>query len=243
MEDDAPKLTKKEKRELAKEKKQEERQSVEKQGSFKRFMVVAVIVGLLGFIGYKFWQIINTPTQTSGEPIQISEDDWVKGSRDAKAVLIEYGDFECPACAIYYPETKKLAEEFGNRIAVIYRHYPLIQIHKNALTAAWAAEAAGGMGKFWEMHDILYEKQEEWSKSGSTEEMFLAYAKELGLSEEEFKTRLASQEVKDSVNKDIVSGNQLRVQGTPTYYLNGRKIQPRGYDDFKAQIEQVLEQQ
>ena len=97
----------------------------------------------------------------------VSDSDWVKGNRSAPVVLVEYSDFQCPACAASAPLVKQLTEEFGNKIAFVYRHFPLPQ-HKNAYPAAQAAEAAGKQGKFWEMADLIFANQTKWENLGST---------------------------------------------------------------------------
>ena len=104
----------------------------------------------------------------------------------ATSVLIEYSDFQCPACKAYYPVVSKIADELGTKVQVVYRNYPLSQLHKNARTAASAAEAAGKQGKFWEMHDVLFINQEKWSESKDVKRDFSAYAKAIGLSVEQF---------------------------------------------------------
>lgn len=107
------------------------------------------------------------PVASDGEtkiPNVISPDDWVQGDRNSKVVLIEYSDFQCPACAAYFPIIKQLNEEFDGKIAFVYRHYPLVNIHPYAEPMARAAEAAGKQGKFWEMYDMIFSKQAEWSR-------------------------------------------------------------------------------
>jgi protein-disulfide isomerase len=168
----------------------------------------------------------------------ITETDQVKGTQNAAAILIEYSDFQCPACTRYHSFVNQAMEEFGSEIQVVFRHFPLTQIHPNAELAARAAEAAGKQGKFWEMHDLLFDLRDEWSNEANPQDFFLEYAQSLNLDIEEFKTDLDSPEVKDKVTQDYQSGLQLGVNATPTFFLNGTKLQnPRTYEEFKTLLQ------
>jgi protein-disulfide isomerase len=160
-----------------------------------------------------------------------------------KVVLVEYSDFQCPACGMYYPLIKQLKAEFGDRLQVAYKHFPLQKIHKNANLAARVSEAALNQNKFWEMHNVLFEKQKEWSDSGQALSLFTAYALELGLEKEKFLDDIDKNSTYDKVNADYQEGVSFGVAGTPTFFLNGKKIiNPRGYDEFKKLIEQSIQQ-
>ncbi|OGC46761.1 MAG: hypothetical protein A3A94_01955 [Candidatus Portnoybacteria bacterium RIFCSPLOWO2_01_FULL_43_11] len=168
----------------------------------------------------------------------ISSSDWIKGNKEAKTILVEYSDFQCPACAVYYPLVKKLIEDKGNSFQFTYRHFPLPQ-HKNAEQAAYAAEAAGKQGKFWEMHDLIFERQDDWAEAENAKDIFKEYAQSLELNIEQFNQDRDSQAVKDKVQKDYTSGLTNKVNATPTFFLNGEKIQPRSYDEFVNFIKSV----
>ena len=157
--------------------------------------------------------------------------------------MIEYSDFQCPACGIYYPIVNKLAEEFGDKIAIIYRHFPLKSIHRNAEAAALAAEAAGRQGKFWEMHNaLLIIKKNGRMKSIpvnillNTPEVCLSVKQELILILINLKADLSLQEVKNKVKNDLAGAEKNNLNSTPTFFLNGKKIQPRSYEEFKQII-------
>jgi len=175
----------------------------------------------------------------------LSKDEEVQAELDyeaGKATLVEYADFQCPACETYYPLVKQLKAEFGDKIVMIYKHFPLQQIHKNANLAARASEAALIQGKFWEMHNIIFEKQKEWSDSTQASALFTDYALEVGLYKEKFLGDVGADTVYDKVNDDYQEGVRLGVRGTPTFFLNGKKIiNPRGYDEFKELIERALQ--
>ncbi|KKP80699.1 MAG: hypothetical protein UR80_C0021G0006 [Parcubacteria group bacterium GW2011_GWB1_35_5] len=168
--------------------------------------------------------------------------DNIKGKTDAKVVVMEYSDFQCPACRSYYPITKQLAVEFGDEVAFVFRHFPLTNIHINAEFASRVAEAAGRQDKFWEMHDLLFEKQEEWEKSTNLESLFKDYATLLSLDISQFEIDWKSKEVKDFVKAQRAHALKSGLQGTPTFFVNGEKIQnPTSIDAFRFIIKNALE--
>jgi len=148
----------------------------------------------------------------------------VKGNTEAGILLVEYSDFQCPACENVAPVLSGLIENFGDQFAIEYRHFPLRQIHPNAQIAAQAAEAAGIQGKFWEMHDLLFEKQSEWSRSVNPKRYFYDYAESLGINEDRFKLDLESDEVKERVNGDFDDATAFELPGTPAFMFNGEII-------------------
>jgi len=173
----------------------------------------------------------------------VSASDWRRGPDGAKAVLVEYSDFQCPACASYEPLLKQLSGEFGNSLQFVYREFPLRSIHQNADLAARVAEAAGIQGKFWEMHDKIFQTQADWSKlsNSAAEAKFKSYAQTLGLNMSEFASDLNAPTVVAKVDNDIASGNQSGLQGTPTFFLNGKDAgYPQSYEEFKAIIQKAL---
>ena len=163
--------------------------------------------------------------------------DNVKGNKEAKVILIEYSDFECPACRSYYPILRQLFTEFGDRATFVYRHFPLSGIHPNAEFAARAAEAAGKQGKFWEMHDLLFQKQAEWSKVADIVPVFKNYTALLGIDTEQFEKDFNSREVKDFVSSQKAHASSLGFPGTPTFVLNGEVIDnPSSIEQFRSII-------
>ena len=184
----------------------------------------------------------KNPADQTGSLIDLtSSSDWSKGNKEAKIVLVEYSDFQCPACGAYYPLLKQLNQELGGEMQFVYRHFPLRQIHANAELAARAAEAAGRQGKFWEYHDLLFENQREWSEKSGAKNIFVRYAQSLDLDTGRFANDMDSQEAKEKVDKDYESGLKSAVDATPTFFLNGKKIQnPRSYDEFRNVIEEAI---
>jgi protein-disulfide isomerase len=169
--------------------------------------------------------------------VTVGPGDWIRGDRNAKTTLVEFSDFQCPACASYEPMVRRLLLETGGGMRLVYKHFPLTSIHRNAFLAAQAAEAAGLQGKFWEMHDILFEKQGEWAESNKAEDVFVKFAADLKLDVEKFRQDLASPYIKDKIQKNQEEGIKLGVNATPTFAINGKIIKtPRTYEEFKALV-------
>ena len=185
--------------------------------------------------------IISALTLSSGEKIVevpkeglVKENNYTLGSKDAKVAIVEFSDFQCPACGSAHPIIKRITQEYGDKILFVYRHFPLTNIRKQAELAAYAAEAAGKQGKFWEMYDLLFNNQEDWAGKSDAKDIFLDYAKELKLTLEQFEADLDLAEIKDKVEAQLSMGQAANVNATPTFYLNGTKIatNPK-YEEFK----------
>ncbi len=167
--------------------------------------------------------------------------DWVNGGSSAKVELVEYSDFQCPACGYYYPWVKQLQQKFGDQIKFAYRYFPLSSLHKNAQISAQAAEAAGQQGKFWEMHDKLFDNQAVWSDSDNAANIFSGYAKDLGLNITKFSADLNSDKTIARVGDDYQSGVAIGINHTPTFFLNGTEIQnPNSYANFEELISKAI---
>lgn len=161
---------------------------------------------------------------------------------NAKGVnLTEYGDFQCPYCGQYYPIVKQVVEKYKADIAFQFRHFPLSQ-HQNARAAARAAEAAAKQNKFWEMYDMLYQQQSSWENSQSPMTVFESYAQQLSLNMAQFKKDYASSEVNDIINADYAEGVRLGVDSTPSFFLQGKKLDPapKDVDGFSKVIDQAI---
>lgn len=139
--------------------------------------------------------------------------------------LVEFSDFQCPACLSVQAPLKDLLKKYDGKITFVYRYFPLTQIHKNAQMSAQAAESAGLQGKFWEMHDKLFETQTEWEGITDPTETFIKYAETLGLDSAKFRNDLESQAVKDAIQIDVSAATRYAIAGTPTFYVNGVKTE------------------
>jgi protein-disulfide isomerase len=154
--------------------------------------------------------------------LPVSEDrDHVQGPAEAAVTLVEYGDYECPYCGAAYPIIKEAQERMGERLRFVFRNFPITTSHPHAEQAAEAAEAAAAQGRFWQMHDLLYENQQRLG-----DEDLRAYAGQLGLEVEPFDQELAEHVHAPRVREDFMSGVRSGVNGTPTFYINGLR-----YDD------------
>lgn len=204
----------------------------------KRFLLVLAVFAAI-FVG-----LVLINKQDAGAPTtegQMTNHTYGEGS--SGVTVIEYGDFECDACYRYYPIFKQLKEKHQDRVTFQFRHFPIVSAHPNAMAAHRAAEAAGRQGKFWEMHDLLYERQKTWTGSNSAAKQFEDYATELGLDIEKFKTDTSSTSAGADVQADFKAGEAAGVQGTPTFFIDGKKIEtPNSIEAFEQLIEDAVKQ-
>jgi protein-disulfide isomerase len=154
----------------------------------------------------------------------------------------EFADFQCPSCARLHAELKKIEGEYGTKLRVIFRNFPLPSMHEHAIDAARAAEAAGRQKRFWEMHDMLYEKQDVWKNEPDVQATYTEYARSLGLNAEQFKADMNAPAIIERVLADQARGRSLGVTGTPTLFLNGREVDPKtmSAEGLRAQIDAAL---
>lgn len=238
-------LSRKERRELKRQQKLERRSQEQKSRTIHR---VALWGGVLVAIILVVWGLAKLGGGSSDgdgpvAPVDsITANDWVAGNSSAKVTLIEYSDLQCPACAAAQPVVKQIEREFANDIAFVYRHFPLTQIHKNAEEAAWAAEAAGKQGKFFEMRDKLFDFQSSWDDASNVENVFATYAEQMGLDKNTFLADYRSDEIKQAVKADEASGIRAGVNSTPSFFLNGRKLNVRSFSELPALVRQAVEQ-
>jgi protein-disulfide isomerase len=188
----------------------------------KRFMIIlAVVVVLFGAI---FW---STKSKTeapgsNGSSAQASQH--LEGKNTSGVTFVEYGDYQCPYCGQYYPIVKQVQAQYADKISYQFRNFPLVQLHPNAMAAARAAEAASLQGKFWQMHDLLYSNQNAWASASSPSSLFDQYAQQLGLNLDTFHKDQNSAGVLATINADEAAGQALGVNATPTFFINGKKI-------------------
>lgn len=209
----------------------------------KQFLAILAVI-VLGLFGVLFFtkDKSNTPSSNSSGT-QASEHEVGAGKKGV--TLIEYGDFQCPACKSFYPIVKQIKSTYGDDITVQFRHFPLTQIHQNAMAGSRAAEAAGNQGKFFEMHDLLYENQDSWAQSSSPTSSFESYASQLNLNLDKFKADMASAQVLAVINADQKAGQDIGANSTPTFVINGKKVDPNpnSFDAFKKLIDDAIASQ
>ncbi len=161
--------------------------------------------------------------------------DHVRGNPNAPVVLVEYADFECPYCAMAEPYVERVADRFANDVAVVFRPFPLVEIHPHALHAAQAAEAAGRQHRFWEMHDLLFTNQKRLDDAA-----LLEYAQFIDLDLERFKDDFGSRAVLDAISKSMQRAQEQGVSGTPTFFLNSEELDISSYDDLAPLVARTV---
>lgn len=183
--------------------------------------------------------------QTQKQPPQPgAPNPWSRGNASSRVTIEEFSDFQCPACGGFEPGLRRVIKDYEDRVRFVFRNYPL-PMHKYAFIAARAAEAAGAQGKFWEMHDLIYDNQKEWSESMEPRVPFDSYATRLGLDMQRFKTDMERQDLADRIKADYGRGTTIGVKGTPTVFLNGRELVPGRLvteEDLRREIEAALSQ-
>ncbi|HTE22624.1 MAG TPA: thioredoxin domain-containing protein [Candidatus Limnocylindria bacterium] len=205
----------------------------------KRFLLILVgIVVIFGGLLVFNKREADAPTENGGGTAQLSEH---KEEGSTGVILTEYGDFECPACGQFYPLIKQLKQQYKGRVTFQFRHFPLTEIHQNALISARAAEAAAVQGKFFEMHDKLYEGQASWKASANPASIFEAYAKDLGLDIPKFQQDMKSEKTNDVVQADRAEARKQGYQSTPTFILDGKKIEnPTTMEAFTKLLDDAI---
>jgi protein-disulfide isomerase len=220
----------------------------------KKVITIAVILILtLGF-GYFLFKIspkdqeqktvVSEDFNLNGlksisEPLPLAENDHILGNKDAKNTIVAYEDIQCPACANFSPILHSLPTELKDT-KVVFRHFPLLTLHKNAAYAAFASEAANAQGKFWEFTTLMYENQVKWSEETDPTEQIVLLAKEAGVSNlEQFKSDLTAKKYKARVEENLREGMALNVNATPTLYFNNVKLTLGGLDALKKQVEKL----
>jgi len=193
------------------------------------------------------------PSQPSTpQIIKVSlDDDPVKGNPDAPVTVIEFSDFQCPFCSRFFTQTLPLLQENyidTGKIKLVYRDMPLDSLHPNARTTHIAAECADEQGKFWEYHDVLFQKQSQWQRMASLDlqSTLSQYATDLGLQTASFEACLQSEEMADEVNKDLLEAAKYGATGTPTFFIGNEKdgfiklVGAQPYSSFQAVIDNQL---
>ena len=175
-------------------------------------LVIGVLVGtvvMLAGVGLLMTRLQGNESRVVDT---VGEARLATGSATPKVTIVEWSDFQCPACKQAQYLVKEILRDYSDQVRLVYRHFPLTQIHKNAVVAAETAEAAAAAGKFWQMHDLLFERQSEWAQD---KDKLAEYSQELGIELEG--------SYRDKVEADIRDGQRLGIQATPTFFVNGKK--------------------
>ena len=169
------------------------------------------------------------------------EGDPVKGAPQAKVKIVEYSDFQCPACQQAQGSLKRILEEYGETVQIIFNDFPLVTAHPNALPAAEAAQCAYSQQRFWEYHDLLFEGQNIWAQTTDPQPYFLEYARDIGLNIEQFTRCIENRETQKAVRVDMKEGEALRIRSTPTFFINDTRLVGQAtFNNFKEAIDAQL---
>ncbi len=208
--------------------------------------IIGLIAGLtiLIFVGIIAFSSRTTPAST--EPIKVDQAELIRsdslsiGPANAQVTVVEFTDFQCPACQAAYPILKQVIEAHPQAIRFVHRHYPLVSIHPNAEAAALVSEAAAIQGKFWQMHDLLFTRHDEWAELSDPQLFFQKYAEELKLNIDQFKKDRNSPAAAKRIAQDRGDGEALKVDSTPTIYINGQKYSGQLNGELAQAIESQL---
>lgn len=227
--------------------------------------VVPLIVGLLVIVAFLGGRVLTqkpTPSQPANQPAASAQGaqqatvlgasdqetlvkgaTFTKGSPKAPVTIVEFSDYQCPYCARYATTTlKQILEKYGDKVYYVWRDYPL-GFHPKAIPSALTARCAGEQGKYWEMHDKLFVNQGGWSESEAAQEMFGQYAQELSLDVLQFNQCLEQETGKDQIEADLKLGRNLGIRATPTFFINGQKLEgAQPFEQFQVVIDQALRQ-
>ena len=201
-----------------------------KRAKRRTWIAVGILMAII-LIGYLVSRIPGIgSTYGEGDP--------VKGAPQAKVKIVEYSDFQCPACQHAQESLKRILEEYGETVQIIFNDFPLVTAHPNALPASEAAQCAYSQQRFWEYHDLLFEGQNIWAPSTDPQSHFLDYARDTGLNIEQFTLCMENHETQKAVRVDMKEGEALRIRSTPTFFINDtRLVGPATFNNFKEAID------
>ncbi len=182
---------------------------------------------LLLIVGISVFFSKSSEPQVVDQSVLVNNAISAKGPESAKVTIVEFSDFQCPSCKAVEPLVKQVLAKYPNDVRLIYRQFPLTQIHPHSERAAQTALAAGALGKFWEMHAVLFDNQENWSELSDTaafDSWVDGELTKLSIDKKVFREKIQDKSLKDSINTDVADGSKLNVDATPTFFVNGQKI-------------------
>lgn len=219
--------------------------SAEKAGFSIGPVVIAILA--IALVGGVAWVFFSNSAPQNGFPVEeLVDNGHIKGKLDAKVTLVEFSDFQCPACGAAFPTVRTVFEKYKDRIRFVYRHFPLTTIHPFAITAAEASECADQQGKFWELHDALFEQQSIWTAFAglsSAKSEIRSIAIQIGLEPTAFDQCMASRQTLSKVQADMDAAVRFGINSTPTFFVNGKKLEGAlSVDAFSREIDSALAQ-
>lgn len=202
-------------------------------------LILIACMVIFGGILFATKKDAKSPAAGGGSSSQVTNH--TRGEGKSGVTLTEYGDFQCPACGAYYPVIEQVFEKYKDQITFQFRNFPLRQIHPHAMLAHRAAAAADKQGKFWDMYNMLYTNQSAWTDQSDPITTFRGFAQSIGLNMDQYDTDLKSGTVNDAINADIAEGQKLGVSSTPTFFIDGKKIDnPKDVEGFNKLIEDAI---
>ena len=226
-------LTKKQRKEIHRQERREEAESVRRKGRMTKILVwTGIGIAVVAVV----WIVVQGGDTTPVVP----DNDPFTGGENASVVITEYSDFQCPACKATQPVVKQVRDTYGDQVKLVFANFPLT-IHPNSDEAAWAGECAFDQGKFWEYHDKLFDEQENWANLSDPQDAFMTYARDLGIDEAGFSACYDGEEARGRVEYDLQEGNAARINSTPTFVINGQRVSgAQPFDKFKEIIDAEL---
>ncbi|HMQ01465.1 MAG TPA: thioredoxin domain-containing protein [Candidatus Doudnabacteria bacterium] len=216
----------------------------------KEAKILIAIAGVVILAGVLLAIFANPRPLDPGAPVDtdsiVREHNYMTGSLDAKVQMIEFADYQCPACAAAHPILKRLIAEYGDNpdFNFIFKNFPLDSIHPNARPAAEAAEAAGEQGKYWEMNDLLFVNQGQWASNPSPIDIFVDFAQQIGVANiDQFRQSISIRKYNEIISADVKDGESIGVSSTPTIYINGERMPNYQYELLRNKIEEILNQE
>jgi protein-disulfide isomerase len=208
----------------------------------KPILITFLAMGAAFFVGRSLVESSREPFPGAGSPVNVADRHY-RGASGAPVTLLEYGDYQCPPCATYNPVINEVLKKYQDKVRLEFRHFPLTPRHEYAAQAAMAAEAAGQQGHYWEMHDQLLASLQQWSHASNVETEFVSLAASLGLDQAQFLRDLRSPELQQRISNDIASARAAHVAATPTFFLNGHRLDniPPDADVFAKLIDAELQ--
>jgi protein-disulfide isomerase len=218
----------------------------DKKECFMKQVIIAVLA-VVAIIGGAV--VLGKDEQATGQT-----SNHIYGKADSTVTLVEYGDFECPACKFFYPIVGQVKEKYKDKISFQYKNFPLVQVHRNALAAHRAAEAAGKQNKFFEMYDLLYSNQEDWNGPSQTDpvglqtdaaiRIFESFAEKLNLDMAKYREDVKDASTSGTINADTAEGkDKYAITGTPTFVINGKKIEDTSTMDTVEELSALIDKE
>ena len=203
-------------------------------------IAVAVAAGAAVYLSRQPDEPANTASSTPTH-VDIKGGGHFRGPENAQVTLVEFGDYQCPSCGAFHPIVQEVLHRYPTQVRLEFHHFPLVTVHPNTMLASQAVEAAGEQGKYWEMHDAVFEHQMEWAGSPNPEPIFITLASGIGLDINKFMQALRSPEIQQRILKDVERGQDAKVEATPTFFIDGQQIHVRlSIEDFVQAIESHL---